>query len=248
MVEVTPGDIATRGVARDHQDFVDLQNEISGADTGRMRKFLSPDDDRTPEGRRKKAEREQIRQTLEDLMRDPEYARLYVALGDKLGTAETEADTTLATIQQMLDVAQQEVSDMEANAARDPDGRAVFQHADGRVFYADGTDVDADIAAGIIWPDSAPSAEDYFAAKDRGQSLQVSLSDWTTYRYDVLGDMRDRYDDKANPMSKDDLLRDLNKLEDARPSAQSFAPSSAPQSSAADIIPTAFPTLPPIGQ
>ena len=217
MADVTPRDIATGRVAEDHQDFVDLQNEISGADTGRMRKFLSPDDDRTPEGKRKKAEREQIRRTLEDLMRDPEYARLYVALGDRLGRAETEADTALATIQRMLDVAQQEISDMESNAARDPDGRAVFQHADGRVVYADGTEVDPDIAAEIVWPEGAPSAEDYFAAKDRVQSLQDTLRDWTTYRYDVLGDIRHSYDDKANPMDKGDLRHDLDRIEDLAP-------------------------------
>ena len=217
MVDMTPGDIATGRMAKDHQDFVDLQNEISGADTGRMRKFLNPDDDRTPEGKRKKAEREQIRRTLEDLMRDPEYARLYVTLGDRLGIAETEADTGLATIQQMLEAAQQDVIDMEANTAHDPDGQAVFQYADGRVVYADGTDVDPDIAAGIIWPEGAPSAEDYLAAKDRVQSLQNSLRDWTTYRYDVLGDMRDRYDDKANPMDKSDHRRDLARKGDLAP-------------------------------
>ncbi|WP_299587632.1 hypothetical protein [uncultured Tateyamaria sp.] len=230
MVDVTPRDVATGRAAKDHQDFVDLQNEISGADTGRMRKFLSPDDDRTPEGKRKKAEREQTRRTLEDLMRDPEYARLYVEFGDRLGTAETGADTALAAIQQMLDAAQQDVSDMEVNAARDPDGRAVFQYVDGRVVYADGTDVDPDIAAGIIWPPNAPSAEEYFAAKDRVQSLQDSMRDWTTYRYDVLGDMRDRYDDKDNPMDKDDLRHDLDRIEKLRPELRELnAPPPSPE-------------------
>eukprot|EP00581_Thalassiosira_minuscula_P025069 CAMPEP_0184406772 /NCGR_PEP_ID=MMETSP0738-20130409/1864_1 /TAXON_ID=385413 /ORGANISM="Thalassiosira miniscula, Strain CCMP1093" /LENGTH=248 /DNA_ID=CAMNT_0026763749 /DNA_START=240 /DNA_END=986 /DNA_ORIENTATION=- len=199
------------------RDFDDLQNEISGADTGRMRKFLGPNDDRTPEGKRKKVEQERLRQTLADLMRDPEYARLYVELGNQLRDAETQADTVLAMIQRQLAAVQEEVADMEASAARDPDGKQVFRFADGRVVYADGSDVSPEIAAGIIWPPNAPSAEDYFAAKTRQETLADQLSEWDTYRNDVLGDIRDRYDSDDPPMNRNDLKNALNDIEQLTP-------------------------------
>ncbi|MEL6467945.1 MAG: hypothetical protein AAFQ58_23525, partial [Pseudomonadota bacterium] len=103
------------------RDFEDLQHEISGADVGRMRRFLSPDDDRSAEGKRKKRELERIRQTLADLMHDPEYARLYVLLGNDLRQAETQADVALAALRVDIDQMDHKIADMEANAARGPD-------------------------------------------------------------------------------------------------------------------------------
>lgn len=229
--------------AKRQRDFDDLQNEISGADTGRMRKFLSPNDDRTPDGKRKKAEQERMRQTLADLMRDPEYARLYSELGNRLRDAETQADTALATIQRLLAAAQQEVADMEDSAARDPDGRQVFRYADGRVVYADGSDVAPEIVAGIVWPTNAPSAEDYFAAKTRQQALVDQLRELDTYRNDVLGGIRDRYDSDDPPMSHDDLKDALDEIETLNPAhvvlRQKTEPNAdtAPETSATISVP-----------
>ncbi|WP_299283273.1 hypothetical protein [uncultured Tateyamaria sp.] len=224
MLDHTDSEIAaSNATTKKQRDFDDLQNEISGADTGRMRKFLSPDDDRTPEGKRRKAERDRTNRTLEELMRDPEYAALYTEFGDRLITAERDADTALAKIERQLETAQQVVSDLEARAARDPSGKQVFQYADGRVVYADGSDVELDIAEGIVWPDTAPSAEDYFAAKSRVQSLQDQYAEWDVYRHDVLGDMRNRYGDDDAPMSMDDLKRDLDRIERLNPANVSLA-------------------------
>jgi len=195
------------------RDFDDLQHELAGVDTGRMQRFLNADDDRSPDGKRKKAQREQLRQTLEQLMRDPEYARLYVELGDRLREAETAADTALAMIEQQLAAAQEDIADMEDAAGRDPEGNQVFRYADGRVVYADGTEVRPDIAEGIIWPPDAPAAEDYFAAKERELALQDRLTEWNGYRNDVLGGIRDRYESDNAPMSRDDLKDALDDIE-----------------------------------
>ncbi|WP_299628381.1 hypothetical protein [uncultured Tateyamaria sp.] len=223
--------------AKRQRDFDDLQNEISGADTGRMRKFLSPNDDRSPDGKRRKAERERTRRTLEELMRDPEYAALYTEFGDRLRGAETEADTALAMIERQLESAHQMIADLEARAARDPDGRLVFQHADGRVVYADGSDVDPAIAEGIIWPVDAPSSEDYFAAQTQRQALEDKRADWGTYRNDVLGDMRNRYDSEDPAMSLDDLKRDLDRIQRLNPANISLEQDSAPMD--APVVETA---------
>lgn len=197
------------------RDFDDLQHELAGVDVGRMRRFLNADDDRSPEGKRRKQER--TRRTLDDLMRDPEYARLYVTLGDRLRDAETRADAALEAIQTQLQVVLDEIALMEDAAARDLDGKQVFRFADGRVVYADGSEVNPDIAAGIIWSSNAPSAEDYFTAKSRSEALQDNLTEWGVYRNDVLGDVRDRYDSDDLPMSKDDLKDALDDIEQSAP-------------------------------
>ncbi len=227
MVDVTPADIIGGRVAKGLQDFVDLQNEISGRDVPRIPRFLSPDDDRTLAGRRKKENRARFRQTLQDLMRDREYARLYVELGDRLRDAERAAETALATIRRQLEAVQQDILDMTANAARDADGNPVFRYADGRAVYADGTEVPNDIAEGIVWPNDAPSAEAYFAALAQKQELQGRFRDWDVYRHDVLGGIRDRYDNDDPPMSKDDLKRDLERIESLNPGAVSLDQDSA---------------------
>lgn len=202
------------------RDFDDLQHELAGVDVGRMRRFLNVDDDRSPEGKRRKQER--ARRTLDDLMRDPEYARLYVTLGDRLRDAETGADAALVAIQTQLQVVLDEIALMEDAAARDPDGRPVFRFADGRVVYGDGSDVSREIAEGIIWPPNAPSAEDYFAAKALQVDLQDKLTEWGVYRNDVLGGLRDRYDSDDPLMSKDDLKGALDDIEQLAPKSIQF--------------------------
>lgn len=197
------------------RDFDDLQHEIRGDDNGRMQRFLHPEDDRTPEGKRKK--REEVRRAFERLMRDPDYARLYGVLGDRLGNAEAHADATLDEIQRRLDQVERESLQLEDRAARAPNGRLVFQFADGRVVYADGSDVAPEIAEGIIWPEDAPLAETYFAVKAQEHALKERAEDWTAYRYGVLGRIRDRYDDQADPMSKEDLKEALAEIERLRP-------------------------------
>jgi len=211
--------------AKRQRDFDDLQHELRGEENGRMRRFLGPEDARTPEGRRKK--REQDRRTLERLMQDPEYARLYGMLGDRLGDAEAQADAALVSIQQMLDQLRDDISAMEAAAARTPDGRNVLQFEDGRVVYSDGSEVPPAIAEDIIWPESAPSAEDYFAARRDEQAFLKALQGWTEYRYETLGRLRDRFDDEANPMSKDELEAALREIEAARPSLTAIEPAKA---------------------
>lgn len=222
------------------RDFEDLQHEISGADVGRMRRFLSPDDDRSAEGKRKKRAQERMRQTLVDLMRDPEYARLYVELGNDLRQAETQADTALAALHADIDHMDNRITEMDANAARGPDGRLVFRDAEGRVLYADGSSVPPEIAEGVQWPPNAPFAEDYFAALGQRQLLMDQLREWDLYRNDVLGDLRDRYDNEDDPMSKDELRDALDDIVTMRPELSSIE---APQMAEYPALPAAGPVI-----
>lgn len=222
------------------RDFEDLQHEISGADVGRIRRFLGPEDERSPEGKRKKREQERIRQTLADLMRDPEYARLYVQLGNNLRQAETQADSALAALHAGIEHMGHKIAEMEADAARGPDGRLVFRDAEGRVLYDDGSSVPLEIAEGIQWPPNAPSAEQYFAALDQRQSLMDQLHEWDLYRNGVLGDLRHRYDNEDGPMSKGELEDALNDIVTLRPELSSI---DAPRMTDHPTLPAAGPVI-----
>lgn len=218
MRDLTDSEQAELAVAAKRQiDFDDQQREAAGVDVGRYSRFYPATDSRNPDAKKKKEREEQMRRTLEELMRDPEYARLYAELGDRLRDAETEADAAIAMIEAQLAEVAQKIEQMEDSAARAPDGGPVFRYADGRVVYADGTKVPDDIADGILWPDNTPSAEEYFAALDRQRKMEVLLNEWHIYRNDVLGDIRDRYETDDPAMSKGDLEDALENIERLAP-------------------------------
>jgi len=134
-----------------------------------------------------------------------------------LSDAERSADQTIADIQIALRKLEDDIADMEARAAKTLDGKPVFRTADGRVVNADGEQLPPEIAAGIQWPANAPNAEDYFAAKQRQGELIAGLEEWQGYRNDTLGGIRDRYEDRENPMSKDDLRAAQDAIEQSTP-------------------------------
>jgi len=169
---------------------------------------------------------------------------LYLELGDKLSSAERDADAAIAALEEQLRLAEEQIDIMENAAARALDGQPVFRYADGSVVYADGTEVTQDIADGIIWPDNAPTAEEYFGAKGHRANIQDQLEDWQGYRNDVLGGIRDRYDDPDNPYQNSDGLRGaLEEIEKARPSLKNINVPT-PNEAAADVVPASTLFLP----
>ncbi|MEM6890504.1 MAG: hypothetical protein AAF636_20580 [Pseudomonadota bacterium] len=232
---------------RKRQDLLDYGHEVAGIETGRIPRF-GIGAARKQELKDKEHKERAYRHALERLLLDPAYRRLYQQLGERLIAAETDADTAIATVEEQLRLVGQEIQNIERAAARDPDGRQVFQFADGRVVYADGSEVSTGIAEGIIWPEHAPSAKDYFAAKDRQSGLQLQLDEWQVYRNDVLGGIRDRYDDREKPFEDKDALKDaLDQIEKLKPSQLDPKPDTAPIRSS-DIAVDAFPTIPRNGQ
>ena len=225
------------------QDFEDLQHEYVGVQAGRQSRFLNEADDRSEEARQKKRARDRFRRTFAELMRDPEYERLHIELGNVLGDAESEADAVMDKSQRMITETHKRIAHMEATAARATAGRVVFRYADGSVVYADDVDVAPDMAAGIIWPEDAPSAEVYFTLHEHLDALSNSLQSWTVYRFEVLGSIRDRYDNDDAPMEKDELKQAIEEIDAARPAE--FNAEAAPTfaTSPAEFTPKAFPII-----
>lgn len=231
---------------RQRQDFEDQQNELAGRETGRRARF-GVGVSHAHEIKEKERKERAFRDALDRLLLDPEYRRLYENLGTRLSNAEREADTAIESVQRQLQQAQDDINAMEDKAARDPSRQAVFRYADGRVVNADGEELPPEIAEGIIWPDNAPSAEDYFAAKDRRDALADHLASWHTYRIDVLGDIRHRYDSDPASMDKDDLQHELDRIDLERPKDLSFTSAQAPTRRVETSL-EAFPTIPMNGQ
>ncbi|MGJ8530380.1 hypothetical protein [Maritalea sp.] len=220
--ELTSLEHAKNADARLRVDRDDYNDAIAGRDSGRMTRFGGKSRARR-EIEKKKAEKA-FRDALDLLLQDPEYRALYETLGESLATAEIEADTVIANLEAALQDLDAQIADMEARAAKGPDGRPVFKTGDGQTVYADGTVLRPEIAEGIIWPPNAPSGSNYFDAKDRRADGAALLADWQGYRHDTLGGIRDRYDDRENPMSKDAMRDALDSVENMRPAQASVTP------------------------
>lgn len=203
--------------SQDRQTFNDLQNEISGRETGRISRFLTADGRsfRTDEKRQKDKAYRDVLDML--LATDPEYFALYTRLGDELSSGEAEADSIIANLQSAIDALEQQIEVMRAGAPRLPDGRLVFRYIDGRVVDEAGALVSPEIAEGIIWRKGSPSAEQYFDALEKRQSTYDLLEQWVAYRQDYLGYLRNRYDDRAEPMTKDELKEALDDIYSKKP-------------------------------
>ncbi|QBF32338.1 hypothetical protein CFI11_14105 [Thalassococcus sp. S3] len=194
------------------RDFDDLQHELTGRDVGRISRFLAEGDVRSPEAKRKKAEREHMRRSLSMLLDDPIYRARYDRAMDVLRSAEQAVDQAQDSLGRMIRAAQIDISSMENRAARLPDGTLVFRDATGTVRSADGTRIESDLAATILWTGQEPSFEEYRAAQQHLEELHISQDDIRNYEVNVLGSARNRLMDEDNPPSfeeLDDIMKDI---------------------------------------
>lgn len=216
-----PEDDATdreRLAARRRQDFEDQQNEIMGNETGRRTRFLGGQGPRLARVEKERKERA-FRDALERLMQDREYRRLHEDLGTRLSVAESATDGRIEAVSGQLASIDRILSELEGRAARGPDRQPVFRFADGRVVDAGGRELPAEIAEGIIWPPDAPDAETYFGARTQRRNLADALDQWQTYRTDTLGGIRDRFEDRDQPMTKEEMRDALERIQSSVPNA-----------------------------
>lgn len=198
---------------RRRRDFDDLQNELAERETGRIARF-GVGSERARQIEEKKRRERAFRDELERLLAtDPEYRALYSDLGNKLHDAETEADETISVLLKRIASIEDEISRMQHNALIVPGIGRVYRFADGRVVDESRVEVDPAIVADIVWPSGATTGEAYFAAQDELDALRSHLTDWESYRVETLGDIRDRHDNREDPMSKADMRDALQRIE-----------------------------------
>lgn len=236
-------DAANNRNKRDQQTFDDLQNEMAGRDTGRIQRFgiaAARGFEAKQEANKEKAYRNALHRLL---MTEPEYRKLYEDLGTSLSNAETTADAEIALLEGQLMQAEAQLDDMRANAPK-IDGKAIFKASDGRVIDEDVKEVVGLLADDIVWPPNVASADEYLAAKRAAGDARAALDSWRGNRQETLGDLRDRYEDGDNPMTKDEMRDALEQIERAKPANVRDPDSEVSTTSFTnDTAPTAFPQL-----
>lgn len=202
-------------LSRRSRDFDDQQNELAGRETGRQRRFL-PDDALSPEGRKKKAERERFSELMR-MLADPAYRALYEQAAQRLSEAEQATDRALDRIGREISAARDQVSEIEDRAARLPDGTRVYRAADGTIRREDGSIVEGPNAESIVWRGDEPCYEEMQAARERLEVLHRAQQDLLDYQNGVLGPARDRLEDEDNPPTPDELRDILGRIRNGAP-------------------------------
>ena len=182
-----------------------------------MKRFLSPGDERSPEAKRKKRDRDLHRRMLADLLLDPVYKAKYDLAWSTLRKAEVAVVSALDRIDRDILKAKSTLDDMKSRAARVPGGDLVFRDQTGVVRYANGDVVADDLAATVLWSGDEPSFEDYRDMSEHLSALQAQRRDVEAYETDVLGHARDRLGDETNPPTLDDLDDIAASIQDKMP-------------------------------
>lgn len=188
------------------RDRIDLNHEISGSDVGRIQRFMS-EDIRSLHGEnseKKKSERA-MTMLMYLLENDPQYAKRYFEVAEKLDKAQQAVDRALIDINQRLAVSDRELLKMEENSAKAEDGTSVFKSSHGSIYTSDGQRLSDEDAKKITVPDGAPSWEAYKAEKEKREAFQRSKDNIERYERDVLNPAQERMKDEDNPVSLDDL-------------------------------------------
>ena len=182
-------------------EFDTIQRQLASVGDSRISLLSEAEEEKSPRGRERRRKRERQTMTaLKMLLRDQEYAALYNAVGDLLDDAERKTETAIAA-------AEADLQDTLDRAARLPNGAAVFRDANGDIRGEDGKIITPEDAAGIEWPDGAPSYAEYTQRRDR-------LDELRRYQVEVLGHAGDRMNDEDNPAQKDELRQLENAIQD----------------------------------
>ena len=204
------------------QDFVDLQNEIAGHDTGRMKRFMPKRDKGDGTGRNKDSRRETLSILQLLLLNDPEYATLYNDTNDLLTRAEIATEKALQQAEEDLVRAKETLRDTLDNANKLADGTAVFKDENGKVWTENERLVKGVELEEIVWKESDAAYEDYLEQKQESDETRQRIEDLRHYQVDVLGHARDRMNDQDDPFSKKELQEMQKEIyEQALPSIQS---------------------------
>ncbi len=189
------------------QDFDDLQNELAGRETGRLERFLSPDErERIRDGKSKGERQAEAMTRLQWMLaNNAEYAALYDDTFDKLREAEQAAERALEKARLALAKAERDLQATLDSAARLPDGTRVFRDEQGRVRTVHGATVSDLDAASIEWSGDEPAYEQFLGNRSTIESLGGRIDKIERMQVEVLGHARNVLDDEDNLASTEEL-------------------------------------------
>ncbi len=183
------------------QDYKDLQDEYEGRENGRAKRFLS--DEFHVSGNSKQAKEKKIAEYYSRLqqllMNDTAYAALYEKTMDKLLNAEEIADRELQKAKTAMETANEEYQLLLSQAAMLPNKTRVFKDNEGRIWSEHGEEVTGDARDEIVWKGNEPSYEEFLSKRQLASDTKNNYDAWHSYRFDTLGDIRNRLMDEQNP-------------------------------------------------
>ena len=194
-------------IARQQEDFDNLQHSLSGVETGQQARHGLVRDDIDPlTGKSKKeALEDAIRRTLEQLLADDEQYRIaHESLMDSLHQAAEVTQSALERVVSQLGDAYASMNELLSGAVKLPSGERVFKHEDGSVRNEDGEVIPAEIAASIEWTGNEPSYSDYQNAKNRIAELENAERELRGIETEI-GGIRGDATNNDNPLTKDGL-------------------------------------------
>lgn len=195
---------------RRRQDRDDLNNEIAGRNTGRIRRFFPGQDGLSSGGGRGRAEKEADLMVLAR-QADPVWCKLYEEVGEKLDRAEQASLLALRDALRREEQARRELEELRERAARLADGRRVYRTGDGTAAYdEDGNRLSDDEFAGVAWNDSQPSWEEECKVTRNWNDAAAEVEEVKAYRSHV-GEMRHRH--AKGDLSQDELEQMGEELE-----------------------------------
>lgn len=219
--------------------------ELSGQKSGYMYRTSATGseagNDGQTENRRNKAKRPLT--ALEIALSDPAYAALYNDTLTLIQEAARRAEANLTVAERAVANREEELEQLLDRAAKlHPSGQPVFRDRNGNAVTQDGHRLSATDAASIVWPDNAPSYENY---RDRVEALEAARAaeaSWQDYA-NTVGEAQDRLADEDNPPSAREMREIQDRIEAARPELPSSEPIVPEQQTAAQNFASSIPDL-----
>lgn len=181
------------------QNAEDYHNELAGNEVGRIQRFGF---DRV---RKEAAIKEERRKSsLEQMMLNEAYRAAWMDAMDAVNKADNALYEALVDASNDLSLAQNSHNDLLDNTATTADGTKVFRDKDGHVYNEKGERLPDDVAATIIWPDDAPTWEEYSESSDKLKTAKGRYRDINA-KSDRLAEIREELNDKDNPLSIDEI-------------------------------------------
>lgn len=186
------------------RDFEDLQNEIAGRETGRAVRFLTGEARGTEVSEKRRAERAEMLTRLQMMMQDPAYAALHADAVRTLRQTTSDLDRMRDEARRLWEDDTRAIARIDARAAKDSEGRAVFRDKSGDVRYADRALVSEDEAAGIVWRGDEPRLEEREFHAERRARVEGIMAEIDAGQAEI-GGMQDRLDNDDDPASADEI-------------------------------------------
>lgn len=200
------------------QQAIDLQNEITGAEVGRIHRdhLVRGANLRNAEVDAGSKEKDTARLIIREIRRSEEFQRQLEVAQARLMTYETMSYEALMEAQQTRELLWNKIRDMRRGAHRLEDGRAVFLSEDGTwAVDEDGEHITDEELASVEWTNRGDTAEDYLELKQQLQEAEAEVSEIEHYR-DGLDEMGATLaNEDLSEQDLDTLMSDMDQLPDA---------------------------------